>query len=74
MDFIGEMQEYYRAKREQMANLMNMVFHRIEYGSPILLKPADDLGIPPDLSNDFRLQSIKLRRKLLGLPYKEWEK
>lgn len=74
MDYIGRLQEYWREKREQFSQIANMVFHRIEYGSPILLQPADDLGIPPTLSMRFRQESIKLRRKVLGLPYKEWSK
>ncbi len=74
MDKISELQEYWREKREQMAEITDMIFHRLEYGSPILLQPGDDLGISPDQSMKIRQEAIKLRRKILGLPYEEWRR
>jgi len=66
--------DYIRKKIDNVQNIIDMIFSRIEYGDPILLQPGEDLGINSQLSRNYRKKIIKLRREFLGLPYKEYQR
>jgi len=58
--------------RSDVDRIADMVVHRIKYGSPPLLDPSEDLGLPSGLAMFFKGKRIERRRKFLGLEYREW--
>jgi hypothetical protein len=51
----------------------DMITHRIKYGDPILFQPIGRLTINTSVSKGYRKKIIEIRRKFLGLEYKEYE-
>lgn len=64
---------YSRDLQQDVNNIMDMVYHRIMYGSPPLLIPSEDAAVSPRASLDAHQERIRRRRQLLGLPYEEWK-
>lgn len=52
--------------------LVAAVEHRINYGDPVLLAPAEDAGISTLALMDAKRGRIRRRRALFGLEYKEF--
>jgi hypothetical protein len=65
--------DYAQQKISHIRDVTDMITHRIKYGDPILFQPIDDLGINPSVSRGYRKKIIEMRRKFLGLEYKEYE-
>ena len=63
---------YMQELQKNANSVIDMVEHRIKFGSPPLLVPSEDTAVSPRAALDAHQQRIKRRRQLLGLPYEEW--
>jgi len=59
--------------RSDVNDLVKVVMHRIQYGSPPLLGASDELGVSDVLVMQQKQKRIQRRRSLLGLPYQPWQ-
>ncbi|MEM4067526.1 MAG: hypothetical protein QXV17_11795 [Candidatus Micrarchaeaceae archaeon] len=64
--------DYAQSKIGHASDIIDMLMSRMKYGDPIILQPIDDLGINPSISRGYRKKIIEMRRKILGLEYKEY--
>ena len=65
-------QQWVQDATEDAQNLINMVVHRIQYGSPPLIDPSEDAMVSTRAALDAKQERIRRRRMLLGLPYEPW--
>jgi hypothetical protein len=53
-------------------NVIDTVSHRVQFGSPPLLDPSDEVAASSFAAMQAKQDRIRRRRKLLGLPYEDW--
>ncbi|MGI0070508.1 MAG: hypothetical protein ACRECT_00270 [Thermoplasmata archaeon] len=58
--------------RADARGLVAAVRHRVQFGDPPLLVPAEDAGVSTLALLDAKRQRIRRRRALLGLDYEEY--
>jgi hypothetical protein len=53
--------------RQDVKTVVDTAQHRMDYGSPPLLDPSEDVGLSPNVSLSAKQERIFRRRELLGL-------
>ena len=59
--------------KKDVGNAIDIVVHRIEFGSPILLDESEDLTVSPAIALSLKQERIRRRRLLLGLKWEPWQ-
>ena len=72
MSFLGRRKTFADEVRSDVNDLVSLVMHRVQFGSPPLLAPTEDTGVSPMVSMLQKQKRIQRRRDLLGLPYEPW--
>ena len=72
LSFLGKRKTFVDEVRSDVDDVVQLVMHRIQFGSPPLLAPTEDTGVSPMVSMTQKQKRIQRRRDLLGLPYEPW--
>ena len=64
--------EWTKEARRNAQSILDTMSHRVQFGSPPLLDPSEDVAASSFAAMQAKQDRIRRRRKLLGLPYEDW--
>lgn len=70
--FRNGIREWTNEAERNAKNLLDTVSHRVQFGSPPLLDPSEEAATSSFAAMQAKQDRIRRRRKLLGLPYEDW--